>query len=55
MVVRLVVFDGVEYAEEAVDDLIGEDIFLYFNPFCLRVELGGADGRVDRTVDGFAV
>ena len=55
MVVGFVVLDGVEYAEETVDDLIRKHVFLYFYQFCLRVKLGGTDGRIDSTVDGFAI
>ena len=55
MVVWLVVLNGIEYAEEAIDDLIRKHIFLYFDSFCLWVKLGGADGRIDSTVDGLAI
>ena len=55
MVVGLVVLDGIEYAEEPIDDLIRKHVFLYFYPLCLGVKLGSTDGRIDSTVDGFAI
>ncbi len=55
MVVGLVVLDGIEYAEETVDNFVRKHIFLYFYPLCLWVELGCADGRIDSAVDRLAI
>ena len=55
MVVWFVVLDGIEYAEETVDDFIRKYVFVYFNSFCLWVKLGCTDGRIDSTVDCLAI
>ena len=50
----LVVVDGSKYAEETIDGVIREQVFVYFDAFCLWVKLGSADGRIDSTVDWLA-
>ena len=55
MVVWFVVLDGIEYAEETIDNLIRKHVFLYFYSFCLWVKLGSTDGRIDSTVDWLAI
>ena len=55
MVVWLVVLDGIEYAEETIDDFIRKYVFIYFYLFCLWVKLGSTDGRIDWTFDRLAI
>ena len=55
MVVGTVVLDGIQYAEETVDDLVRKHIFLYFHLFGLWIELGRTHSRINCSVDRFAV
>ena len=55
MVVGLVILDGIKDAVESVDDFIGEHIFLNLYLFCLRIELGSTNGRINRTANRFLV
>ena len=55
MVVGLVILDGIQDAEKAIDNLVGEDILLNLDAFGLRVELGCTHSRIDRPVYRLAI